>query len=193
MRRLLYLARHGETEWNRLGRWQGQTDIVLSDVGRAQARVMAERLRGVGLSRIAASHLARARETAEIAAGVLGLGPVEPDPDLCERAFGCFEGLTREECAVRFPEAWARYHADARICPPGGEAQEAVVARMRAAVGRAAATLGDGEATLLVTHGGAMRAFIASVTGTAPPPVENGAVFRVVALADGYGEIERMV
>lgn len=179
MTRFIYLVRHGETEWNRLGRWQGTTDIVLSDVGRAQARGLVDRLRDAGLRRVFASDLRRARETAEIVATALELPAPIADARLRERGFGCFEGLTREECAARFPEAWERYHLDRRWTPPGAEVHEDVVARVLRAMNEIAGRLSEGQSALVVSHGGTMRSFMHAITGAAPPPLENGAVIRV--------------
>src|SRR6185369_6585649 len=121
------------------------------------------------------STLGRARETGEIVAAALGLPPPRLDPDLAERGFGCFEGLTGAECAERFPEAWAIYSLDKRTRPPGAEAQEDVTARMLRAMALAAGTIAAPDAPILViSHGGALRAFIAAITGTTPPPVGNG-------------------
>src|SRR4051794_38035389 len=132
--RTLYLARHGETEWNRIGRWQGATDIPLSEVGRAQARLLAGRLRARGIGRVHASHLSRALKTAQIVAAGLELPAPVVDARLRERGYGAFEGLTREECAERFPEVWERYLADRRALPPGAEPQASVVDRITAAL-----------------------------------------------------------
>ena len=174
----MFLARHGETEWNRAGRWQGMTDIPLSEAGRAQARALAALLAGRGIAEVHASDLQRASETAEIIAGVLGIAALNRDARLRERGFGCFEGFTREECAARHPEAWARYLADRRSTPPGGEPQPEVAARVVAAMTEIArAPRAAGEATLVVSHGGTIRTFIHEVTGAAPPPLENGALF----------------
>ncbi|HYG70238.1 MAG TPA: histidine phosphatase family protein, partial [Anaeromyxobacteraceae bacterium] len=90
----LFLVRHGETDWNVAGRWQGQTDIPLNEAGRAQARELARRMRGEGIATIAASDLLRARETAEIVAAELGLEVRILDHRLREQSFGAFEGLT---------------------------------------------------------------------------------------------------
>jgi probable phosphoglycerate mutase len=190
--RTLYLARHGETPWNLEGRWQGQTDIGLNDSGRLQAAALAERLDGRRIAHVSSSDLSRARETAEIVARRLGVGGIAVDHALRERSFGVFEGLTRDECAARFPDSWARYMADRRHAPPGAEPQEALVQRMRDAVARAAARAnGDaGAAVLVVSHGGAIRALVAAVTGTTPPPMENGAVFRVFLTPDGLRDPE---
>ena len=174
----LFVARHGETEWNRVGRWQGNTDIPLSDVGRAQARALGERLRGLGIAQVHASHLERARETAEIVARLLSVPTFAVDERLRERGFGCFEGLTRAECAERHPVAWEQYLADRRSTPPDAEPQHAVEARVVAALTDIARLpVRADEATLVISHGGAIRTFIHAVTGAAPPPLENAAVF----------------
>jgi len=177
--RTIYLARHGETEWNRVGRWQGRTDIPLSDVGRAQARALADRLRGRGLAEIHASDLSRAHETAHIIATVLGITRLTSDPRLRERGFGIFEGLTREECAERHPDAWQRYLADRRSTPPDAEPQAEVVARIVGAMTAVAETADHTGPLLVVSHGGAIRSFVHAITGTAPPPLANAGLFRV--------------
>src|SRR5919206_4482332 len=92
----LLLVRHGETDWNAEGRLQGHTDRPLNDVGRRQARELAERLAGEGADAIYASDLARAKETAEIVGARLGL-PVVIDADLREKNWGTWEGLTGDE------------------------------------------------------------------------------------------------
>jgi broad specificity phosphatase PhoE len=176
--RSIFLARHGETEWNQAGRWQGKTDIPLSDAGRAQARALGAMLAGRGIVDVHASDLTRASETAQIVADVLGIAAWKVDARLRERGFGCFEGFTREECAERYPEAWARYLFDRRSTPPGAEPQAEVSARIIAALTDIARVpRANGDATLVISHGGAIRTFIHEVTGTAPPPLENGALF----------------
>jgi len=179
-RRLLYLARHGETDWNVALRWQGHSDVPLNETGRAQARALAAALRPIGLSGIVASDLSRAYETASIVAGELGLSVAYQDVDLRERSFGCFEGLTREECETLQPEAWRAWMVERRT-PAGAETAEALTERVVAAVRRAALGMARGDSpTLLVTHGGALRAVVAAATGHTPPPVKNTAVWRVV-------------
>ncbi len=188
MRRVLYLARHGETDWNRVGRWQGHTDVALNDEGRAQARALGERLRGLDIGRVYASDLSRARQTAEIAGALLGIETLVVDPDLRERSFGVFEGLTRDECAGQFPALWAAYRGDPSHVPPGAEAHEALAVRMHEAVRRAVA-VDDAAPILIVSHGGSIRALLARVTGVMPPPLPNVAVFRVVATPEGLTEV----
>jgi probable phosphoglycerate mutase len=186
----IFLARHGETEWNRIGRWQGKTDIPLSDVGRAQAQALAERLRDRGITEIHASDLARARETAEIVGAALGISRLGVDPRLRERGFGRFEGLTREECAERHPEAWQRYLADRRDTPSDSEPHEEVVARIVAGLSAVAASASEGGHVLVVSHGAAIRLFIAAITGTIPPPLANTAVFRVGHVGNAFTSID---
>src|SRR3546814_6731941 len=92
----ILLARHGETQWNAEGRYQGQEDIALSPVGEAQARALGERLREVRIDRAVASPLSRARRTAELALGESRAGMLARDPGLMEIAHGTWEGLDRK-------------------------------------------------------------------------------------------------
>lgn len=189
MAQTIYLARHGETDWNRLGRWQGHTDIELNDLGRAQARALAEALAAHGLEQVCASDLARAKETAHIVARELSLGEVSVDAGLRERCFGVFEGLTREECSERFPEDWAAYCSEVRTMPRGSEEAHGVAARVRDAVLRLAGRHGESRAILIVSHGSAMRAFLNAISGTVLPPLHNGATFSVVLEDDRFYDV----
>jgi probable phosphoglycerate mutase len=188
--RTVYLARHGETSWNREGRWQGHTDIALNDAGRAQARALGELLRGRDIGRIHTSDLLRAKETAQAVAAVLGVADLVVDRALRERSFGIFEGLTRKECELRHPEHWAGYRADPARVPPGAESQAALADRMHEAVLRAVSASHDAAPILVVSHGGSIRALIARATGTMPPPLENVAVFRAIVGQHGLIEAE---
>jgi broad specificity phosphatase PhoE len=152
----LLLVRHGETDWNASGRLQGHTDRPLNDYGRRQAADLAAQLETDEVAAIYASDLSRAKETAEILGARLGL-PVVLDPDLRERNWGSWEGLTPgERDAVAFE----------------GEAPEEHRERMLQAVGR----IGErhpGELVVVVTHGGSMRRIQAAVMGMALPVVAN--------------------
>jgi len=177
MRRLVYVARHGETDWNAVNRWQGHTDIPLNDNGRAQARALAQRLRDVRLAGVVASDLSRAQETARIVATELAIPLAYVDGGLRERSFGVFEGLTREECETHHGEAW-RAWLEHKTMPQGGEALDALTQRVVAAVGRSAERVATDDApVLVVTHGGSLRSLVASVTGELPPMVKNGDVW----------------
>jgi broad specificity phosphatase PhoE len=179
-RRLLYVVRHGETDWNAAERWQGQTDIPLNANGRAQALAVARALRAEGLSGVVTSDLSRAHETARIVAAELGIPVAYVDAALRERSFGSFEGLTREECERLQPEAWRLWLAGRRL-PVGAETREALSTRVVAAIGRAAERVAREDApALVVTHGAALRAIVAAATGELPAPVKNGGLWRVV-------------
>ena len=188
---MLFFSRHGETAWNREERWQGQTDIGLNPLGRAQAQALAERLVGHGIAHISASDLSRARETAEIVARRLGISDIAIDPNLRERGYGVFEGLTREQCETEQPTDWARYLADRTFTPTQGELPELVVARMRTAVAQAAGrAAGPHDLVLIVGHGGSIRALLHADTGVRPPPLDNGATLRALFGAAGLRDPE---
>lgn len=152
----LLLVRHGETDWNADGRLQGQTDRPLSDFGRRQARELAESLAGEQLEAIHASDLSRARETAEIVGARLGLVAVL-DPDLRERNWGTWEGLTpAERDRVELVGESAAEHAE----------------RTMRALRRIAARHPEGR-VLVVTHGGSIRRVQAETLGVALPVLGN--------------------
>jgi broad specificity phosphatase PhoE len=192
MPRVLFVARHGETEWNVHGRWQGHTDIPLNDRGRAQARELAAVLRPHGLAGAVSSDLSRARETAEIVASALGFALAYQDAGLRERGFGIFEGLTREQCEQQHPAAWQAWQKD-RLTPAGAETKEALAARVVTAAERVARQVATHDApALLVTHGGALRALVEVITGTLPPFVENGDVWRLTYAGDAFVEARQV-
>jgi probable phosphoglycerate mutase len=140
---------------------------------------MALALKALDVAGIVSSDLSRAVETATIVAERLGLGVSYVDADLRERAFGPFEGLTREECERLHPDAW-RAWLDEQRTPEGAEKRPDVTSRMLAAVARAAQQVAREDApALVVTHGGSLRAAVATVTGARPPPIRNGAVWRI--------------
>src|SRR5262249_10507985 len=118
MRRIL-LARHGETSWNAIGRLQGHTDIELNEIRRGKPRALASRRADAGITEIWSSDLTRARQTGEIVAAALGLASPAVEPELRERHYGVFEGLSREECATQHPQAWQDWVAQ-KGAPPGG-------------------------------------------------------------------------
>jgi probable phosphoglycerate mutase len=149
------LVRHGETEWNAEGRVQGQTDIPLSSVGRAQARATALALASHDFSAIYCSDLMRVRQTAEPAARRLAL-PVVLDAELRERHYGVFECMLYSEVRVRYPQQYARFRdKDPDFDFETGESLRAFFERSLAAVTRIAAGH-PGEHVLVFTHGGVL-------------------------------------
>lgn len=147
----ILLIRHGQSEWNLLGRWQGQADPPLTDLGRAQARSAARRL-GV-VDAIWSSDLQRAAETATIISGELGVGPVVLDEDLRERQAGEWEGLTRDEIEDRYPGWLSPPDGSAPRRPPGWESDDLLAARVHRALRSIHDAVGPGE-VLAVAHAG---------------------------------------
>ena len=103
----LLVARHGETDWNLERRWQGHAESDLTANGRAQAQALGGQLRGRGIDAIYSSDLRRARDTAGIVGGELGL-PVRVEQALREVDVGEWSGLTTDEIEARYPEGAAR-------------------------------------------------------------------------------------
>jgi probable phosphoglycerate mutase len=159
----ILLARHGETDWNRQGRFQGHADPPLNETGRAQAAELAAELEGVGLAAVYSSPLGRALETAQLVAAEHGLEPVAVDA-LREVDVGSWEGLTRAEVEARFPEQLARW-LDYDQGWEDGESYEEMGRRVVAALLELAAAH-EGERILGVTHGGPIRAAFAFAGGT---------------------------
>ncbi len=149
MTRLL-LVRHGQSEWNAVGRWQGQADPPLSALGRAQAHQAAKSISEVDA--VISSDLRRAFDTATIIAEQLGLGPVSVDGKWRERDVGQFSGLTRPEIELRWPGILAVPTPDI----PGGESSAALLRRGLDAIVEVVQTYGDAR-VLVVSHGGLIR------------------------------------
>ena len=157
-------VRHGETEFNIQGRYQGHADSPLTPGGIEQARRLAPRIvRLDHLRTIYCSDLGRARETARLLAEVSGDRIVE-DAGLRERGYGVFEGQTRDEIADRYPAELAAARAHTDYAPPGGETPDQFLARIAEAFERLASQHA-GHATIVVTHGGTVTAFARHVLG----------------------------
>lgn len=175
----IVLIRHGESEWNAQGRWQGQADPPLTERGRHQAHAAAVALPSI--SAMASSDLDRARETAELLVAPLANMPVHVDADLRERDAGAFSGLTRTDIHRRFPGLLpddprrdpAR-RDDGLIAPPGWEPDASLAVRAWRAIGRLAARLdGIGAATgAAVTHSGLIYA-LEHQLGATPGRIAN--------------------
>lgn len=147
--------RHGETAWNAETRLQGQLDIPLNALGRAQAARLAGALCDEGIAAVVCSDLARAADTAQALAAPLGL-PVLCDPGLRERGFGAMEGHTFAEIDRHMPEMARRWRMrDPDFEPPGGERLADFYARSVAAAERIALAHA-GRTVALVTHGGVL-------------------------------------
>ena len=144
------MVRHGQSEWNAAGRWQGRADVALDDAGRRQA---AEAALALGtFDGVWASNLERAHMTAAIIAEIIGIGPVQIDARLAETDVGPWEGLTQREVEA----GWPGYLAERRR-PEGFESYDDAADRMLLALRHIAAQHRGGE-VLVVSHGGVIRA-----------------------------------
>jgi uncharacterized phosphatase len=169
---LLYLVRHGETDWNLARRIQGSTDIPLNDTGREQATATGRLLARRKWDGIISSPLRRATETAEIIAGHVGVR-VSPTVDaLAERHYGAAEGLTGEEVEARFPHGAG---------VPGRETRDEVVGRVLPMLFSIAEEHAGGS-LIVVSHGGVIRAVLNSLVDEERPqgkhtePLGNGSI-----------------
>jgi broad specificity phosphatase PhoE len=192
--------RHGETEWNTIGRWQGHAPVPLNEVGQDQARKLARYLagdaarNGTVLDAIYSSDLARAMQTAANIAEALNL-PVQPDPQLREIDLGDWQGLMPEEVAAWDPDRFAAHTADRYNVPtPNGESRNQLMIRARAAFDAITARH-PGVTVAVVTHGGTVGMLIESLFGRIECPslsntsittieqAESGAPWRLVNVA----------
>ena len=151
----LILIRHGETDWNRQHRFQGQIDVPLNDIGHEQARRLAARLEAEPIDVLLASDLQRAQATAAPLARARGRELLAL-PAWREQHFGVLEGLDVPTIQARHPELWAAWtRHDADFALPGGESSAAFAARVWQALGEAARAHA-GARIAVVTHGGVL-------------------------------------
>lgn len=188
MTKRFYVFRHGETEMNRLRKWQGRgIDLPLNENGRMQAEELAAGLTGKGIEAVFSSPLKRAEETARIVAGVLNV-PVVVHDGLIEGSFGVAEGKTRDEIAALYPEISVRWHnldeecMDA--CFQGGESKRQIQSRTLEALKEIAAlpycTVG------ISVHSAVIRYLLLSF-GVRMQQIPHGEPFRIYYSApDGF-------
>lgn len=158
------LIRHGETDWNVQGRFQGQIDVPLNTFGERQAARMAERLRHERVDALYCSDLLRTRQTAAPAERVLQL-MAAPDAALREQHFGVLEGLSFDEVRARHPDelaGWMLHDPDYTL--PEGESVRRFHARVVAAL-QALAARHAGQRLAVVTHGGVLDMLYRTVHG----------------------------
>lgn len=160
----LVLVRHGQTDSNAAGRFQGQLDIPLNRIGRSQADAVADRLVRLRAARVVTSDLLRAMSTAEVIAAASGL-PITVDPRLREIDVGSWEGRTSAEVAAENPWFEDALHAgrDFRRSETGETAEEA--GERVAGVLRELAAAHPRETTIVVGHGLALRVGLALFLG----------------------------
>ncbi len=161
----LLLARHGEVEANRYGKFLGRTDLPLTDIGKIQAQCLSEDLVEESLAAIYSSPLRRASETAKTIA-LHHHCPLHVDDRLMEQDFGRWEGFTFEQVAQRFPQDFVAWQADANLAgPTGGEILPQVVNRV-VDLYNEILVQHEIETVLLVAHGGVINALLCTLLQT---------------------------
>ena len=193
MRTTIYLIRHGETDWNLNGRWQGHADVPLNEVGLAQAQRLASRFKAQGprFDALYSSDLQRAWQTACAVGEAIGLQP-RPDPQLREIDVGSWSGLTSVEVRKRDGETYDRILSGEDVARGGGERFLDMYARTTSALERLASAH-PGQTIALVSHGGSVRAMLLHAArdkgGINPYRIHigNTAITVVVREASGWG------
>jgi probable phosphoglycerate mutase len=183
-----YVFRHGETDWNAEGRFQGHIDIPLNDKGREQARGLVHSLKPYGLQAILSSDLSRALETARIVAEGLGGIPVYTDEGLREAYLGQAQGMTYDEILEQFGEGvtgrWRSDHpTDADISYPGGETGNQVMSRIFEAIERFMKheEREHFDHVGIACHGGVIRRIMQRIRppGSEPVQIPNAVLYRI--------------
>lgn len=165
--RKVVLWRHGQTAWNLERRFQGSTDIALTDEGIAQARRSARLLAGMKPHSIIASDLRRTVSTAAELAALTGL-TVTHDENLRETYAGEWQGLTHDEIVGRFGEQYAAWKRGEPVRRGGGELETEVADRAAPVIERAVEKLPEDGTLVVVSHGGTIRTSIGRLIGLQP-------------------------
>lgn len=166
------LWRHGQTAWNLEGRFQGTTDIPLTEVGIGQAKRAARLLAALKPDAVIASDLQRAADTAAELSALTGLD-VSHHEGLRETYAGVWQGLTHDEISSRFGEEYAAWKRGEPVRRGGGELETEVADRAAPVVLDAADKLPDGGTLVVVSHGGAIRTAIGRLIGLEPHTWES--------------------
>ncbi len=192
----LHLIRHGETGWNAEGRVQGHADNPLNETGRRQAMALRERFAELRLTRLYASTSHRARETAELAFGHLGL-ELELVPELREIYLGDWEGRLYRELEVSHPEQVRLFReAPHRFQHPGAETFAELQARGLAALDAILATAEPGSELVVVSHGAMIRTLLSHyldrpLSALWQPPRMHNCAHSIVDFAGGAPQVLR--
>ena len=178
------LIRHGETDWNAEGRWQGHAPIPLNATGTRQSAALGRYLaaNGYRLDRLVSSDLERAAQTAAAISAALDM-PVQPDARLREIDLGEWQGLTRDEITQWDGDRYAAYRNDWRDTPvPSGESRRIVQVRARAAFDDWTAQYA-GQTLAIVTHGGTLGMLLESLFGQIERPSLSNTSITIVERA----------
>jgi broad specificity phosphatase PhoE len=192
----LVIVRHGVTDWNREGRWQGRLDPPLSDTGRHEAGLLAARIAAdpsLRPTRIVSSTLARAAETAAVIGAAVGI-QVEPEARLVEIGAGEWEGRTHDELAASDGDRYRAWRTTPGYAPPGGEPIADAVERVHSLLTEIAT--GERWPVLLVSHGGTLRILGRLLLDLSPEraeavDIDNASIGSAVRTDAGTWRLER--
>lgn len=193
----LILVRHAETEWNRLRRIQGTSDIPLNPAGMSQAELVGAYLQSHSFNAIFSSPLKRAMQTADEIARRQTAGRAIPADALREISYGSWEAALFEDIPEKWPVEWASYRADpARNRPPGGEKIEMLLTRTQAFVDDLRHTR-EGQSLCIVGHSGTIRGILCGALCGTPDTwvrlsVWNASVSEVLFNDTGRAEVLRV-
>ena len=196
----LVLIRHGQSTANASGVWQGRLEFPLSEEGRRQARLAGRALAGESLDGLYSSPLGRALETAEIISHEAGFpGDVITVEGLMERRGGLLEGTTLAEREARYPDLMKKFlsipEEDGWVVA-GAETDEEVLVRFELSISEIRARHPAGARIVVVSHGGAMRAFLRDRFGPEILPgtdrAPNASITRVEWTADGRPRLSEL-
>lgn len=181
----MLIARHGETDWNKIGKWQGISDIPLNETGESQARALGISLKGEHIERIFSSDLLRARRTAQIVSEIIGVRPVIADGRLRERNLGKFEGWNFNDVAayagIPKEKAYLLEIDEVMIDGlPGVELWSIFQTRILGTI-QEISRASNSDKILIIAHGGVMRAITMALSpeGKAKLDFENGECLRL--------------
>lgn len=192
----LLLVRHGESEWNALGRLQGQADPPLSKLGRRQAAHAAARLVDQGIDVIVSSDLQRAIDTAGALAASVGL-PVAARKDLREVDLGSWTGVSREQVEQEAPELWRRWRVEGVEGWEDGEKYADAMVRISGAISALADEYRD-QTVVAVSHGGSIRLATCHLLGMPASElgrimsIGNASITEFLVEPDGTGRLVRL-
>lgn len=187
MAKTVTLIRHAETDANAARVWQGTTDSQLSDVGRQQLAMLADRVQSLSPDLVVASDLSRTMATSAV------FGDVELDPGFREFSIGNWEGLTSVQVAEKYPEEWAAFLRWDDMAPGGGEPLSEFAVRINGALDSVIERLDDGGHGVVVTHGGVIWSLLSQALGSSTAarmiPAHNTSLSRIEIGDDGRKRI----
>ena len=180
MHKDFYIFRHGETDYNLAGRWQGQSvDFELNDTGLKQAENLSKRMKSLGIEVIYSSPLKRAYQTAKAVACETG-AIIHIMPELTEGSLGLCEGMYRSDVKEKYPDTWNEWYNDNikwDVCWPEGETKREVKDRMFKAFDKMSKS--EENVIGVASHAGAIRYFLMGL-GYGPHKMPNTALFHVI-------------